>query len=58
MRLRALLESGGASFYDDDGNDSTKRNFLKAPMVSLVAVGQRDCRIRWLRAFPHLEKSW
>ncbi|CAE7447891.1 ppsD [Symbiodinium sp. CCMP2592] len=34
VRLRALLEAGGASFYDDD-----RRNFLKSPMVSLVAIG-------------------
>lgn len=33
-KLRALLEAGGASFYDDD-----HRNFLKSPMVSLVAIG-------------------
>ena len=34
FRLKALLRSGGASFYDPQGY------FVKTPMVSLVAIGQ------------------
>jgi len=32
-RLRALLQLGGATFYDAEGY------FVKTPMVALVAIG-------------------
>ena len=32
-RLRALLQTGGATFYDAEGY------FVKTPMVALVAIG-------------------